>query len=352
MEGWRFSEAKTRCRKFDLKDLLVQGRLAAACRIGSSESEVIPIPHSAWGALTVADESPDLLHHENGAVCQDLRIFPVVHSPNAADLLHDRSLADAFMEFVVRDPEVTVLGELVVAQHGHREVFTDGMAPGPIIDYHWSIGKNAGELASDFVRRIAYFLDDPIPRPSAVITAVAEVLTHRITALRGLLASRQLTALGTHRNTGILGTIHRTQWLRTNQAIDVQNGDLCEYQNRTYIPLWTGILLERSEANNLTKHATTFDKALAQLSGRTSTRSTVKAETQCKSWLAQLMRDHPEGRPQPKAELFREAEEKWSVSGRAFDRAWAAAIEEVDAIAWRSGGRPRKTPAPKTPAPK
>lgn len=349
MEGWGFLEAEQRCGKANPTELLKEGRLAAACRGGGSEGELVPIPNSAWAKIAVDEERPDLLHHENGAVFYDLRVFPVLHAPNVADLLHDQSLADVFMGFVVRDPEVSVLGELVVAQGGHREVFAGGMAPGPIIDYHWAIDKNAEELAFDFVRTMIYFLHDPIPRPSAAISAVAEVLTVRIAALRRLLASERLIALGTHWNTGTLGPIHRMQWLRANQAIEVQNGDLCEYQNPKYIPMWTGIVLERGI--NETGRLGMFDELLQQHERKDRGRQTVRAEGHCKTWLAQIMRSHPQGRLKPKAALFLEAEQKWSISRRAFERAWGVASVETGAVAWTKGGR-TKTSAPKTSAAK
>jgi hypothetical protein len=349
MDGWGFLEAKQRCGKANPKELLNEGRLAAACRVGGDEGELVPIPQSAWSKIAVDEERPDLLHHENGAVFQDLRVFPVLHAPNVADLLHDQSLADVFMSFVVRDPEVSVLGALVVAQRGHPEIFAVGMAPGPVIDYHWAIDKKAEELAFDFVRPIGFFLEDPIPRPSAAITAVAEVLTVRIAALRRLLASGRLNALGTHWNTGTLGPVHRVQWLRANQAIEVQNGDLCEYQNPKYFPTWTGILLERGGDNP--GRSDLFDELIRRPDGRVLGRQTIRAESLCKGWLAQLMRNHPQGRVKPKTELFLEAEQKWSIGKRAFDRAWAAASAESEAGNWRSGGRPRKTPAAKTSAP-
>jgi hypothetical protein len=349
MDGWGFLEAEQRCGKANPKALLIEGRLAAACRGRGSDGELVPIPKSGWAKLHVDEERPELLHHEDGAVFQDLRVFPVLHAPNAADLLHDQSLADVFMSFVVRDPEVSVLGELVVAQRGHPEIFAEGMTPGPIIDYHWAIYKNGEELASDFVRA-PFISEDPIPRPSAAIIAVAEVLAVRIAALRTLLASGRMNALGTHWNTGTLRPIHRMQWLRTNQAIEVQNGDLCEYQNPKYIPIWTGIVLER--ASDGSRPSATFDEILQRHDRKNGSRTTIRSESQCKNWLAQLMHDHPQGRLKTKLALFKEAEQKWSISKRAFERAWAVASAETDAGNWRSGGRPRKTPAAKTSAPK
>lgn len=243
MEGWAFLEAKQRCGNANPIDLLRAGRLAAVCRITGSEGEMVPVPNSAWVKIAFDEEKPDLLHHEKGTVLQDLRIFSVLHAPNVVDLLQDQSLAHVFMNFVVRDPEVSVLGELAVAEGGQREIFKDGMAPGWFINYRWAIDTTAKELASDIP--LTRFSDNP-PNPSAAINAVAEVLAVRIAALRKLLASGQLCAVGTHHSTGMIGAIHRMQWLRTNQAIDVQNGDLCDYQNPKYIPMWTGIVLEPS----------------------------------------------------------------------------------------------------------
>lgn len=346
MDGWGFLEAKQRCGKANPKELLHEGRLAAACRGGSSDAELVPVPKSAWAKLHVDEERPELLHHENGAVFQDLRIFPVLHAPNAADLLHDQSLADVFMSFVVRDPEVSVLGEPVIAQHGKREIFTQGMAPGWYVNYHWALNKSSEELASDFV---GLPIAGNLPAPSAAIKAVAQVLALRIATLQTLLISGRLIAWGTHWNTGTPGPIHRMLWLRANQAIEVRNGDLCEYQNSKYIPTWTGIALQR--ASDGTRPSATFDEIIQRRDRKNRSGTTIRSESQCKSWLAQIMHDHPQKRLKPKAALFHDAERKWSISRRSFDRAWGVALVETGAVAWTKGGRP-KTPAPETSAAK
>jgi hypothetical protein len=346
MDGWGFLEAKQRCGKENPKELLNEGRLAAACRVGS-DGELVPIPKSGWATLHVDEERPELLHHEGGAVFQDLRVFPVLHAPHVADLLHNQSLADVFMDFVVRDPEVSALGEMAVAEGGQREIFKDGMAPGAYINYRWAIDTTAKELASDIP--LNGFANNP-RAPSAAIIAVAEVLAVRIAALRKLLASGRLCAVGTHHSTGTIGAIHRMQWLRTNQAIDVQNGDLCDYQNPKYIPIWTGILLERG--NDGSRPLTTFDELVQQQESKgRGGKQTIRAEGHCKTWLAQMMRNNSQGRLKPKAALFHEAKQKWSISRRSFDRAWGVALVETGAVAWTKSG-PTKIPAPETSAAK
>jgi hypothetical protein len=347
MDGWSFLEAKQRCGKANLKELLNEGRLAAACRVGGDEGDLVPIPKSTWSKLHVDEETPELLQHENGAVFHGLRLFPVLHAPNAADLLHDQSLADVFMAYVVRDPEVSVLGSVVMAQKNvSGQIFTDGMAPGWYVNYHWTLNKSGQELASDFVG-LPFADNRP---PSAAIKLVAQVLALRIAALRTLLISGRLIAWGTHWNTGTPGPIRRMLWVRANQAIEVRNGDLCEYQNSKYIPTWTGIVLQR--ASDDIRASATFDEIVQRRDRKNSSGTTIRSENQCKSWLAQLMHDHPQGRLRPKLALFKEAEQKWLISRRAFERAWSAAIAESDAAAWRSGGRPRKTSAPETSTPK
>jgi hypothetical protein len=347
MDGWHLLEAKQRCGKANPIDLLKEGRLAAVCRVSGSEGDLVAVPHSAWVKIAVDEEKPDLLHHEKGTVLQDLRIFPVLLAPNVVDLLQNQSLAHVFMNFVVRDPEVSALGELAVAEGGQREIFKDGMAPGWFINYRWAIDTTPKELAVDIP--LTHFADNP-PEPSAAITAVAEVLAVRIAALRKLLASGQLRAVGTHHSSGTTGAIHRMQWLRTNQAIDVQNGDLCDYQNPKYIPIWTGILLERG--NDDSRPHTTFDELLHQQESKgRGGKQTIRAEGHCKTWLAEMMRNNSQGRLKPKAALFHEAKQKWSISRRSFDRAWGVALVETGAVAWTKSG-PTKTPAPETPAAK
>src|SRR5215204_1314531 len=60
--------------------------------------------------------------------------------------------------------------------------------------------------------------------------------------------------------------------------------------------------------------------------------STAKTEGDCRKWLAGLMRSGAS--PRPKDDLWREARDRCSVSRRAFDRSWSAAITESGSHHW------------------
>lgn len=80
---------------------------------------------------------------------------------------------------------------------------------------------------------------------------------------------------------------------------------------------------------------------------------TAKAESDCRRWLTEQIQKSPHQRPKPRGDFRREALERFpGLSGRGFERAWDAAIESAGALLWRASGRPRKTLAPETPAPK
>ena len=351
MEGWNLLEAKERCDGADIITLLVQGKIAGRCRIGAPDAESLTVPFDAWKDIQIDNENAFISRQQSQVQLYELRIFPILHVPNAAELLYDRSLADVFMEAVVRDPEVIGKGKKVIAQRpGDHDVFDNGRVPGPFVDYHWPIDAVGPELAYDFVRILIHFPGVPEPRPSEAVLAVADILADRIAALRGLLSSGRLNAIGTHRNSGVVSSIHKMQWQRTGQAINIQNGDLCEREAAKWTPVWTGIFFEPPPERLRVHTNLLFEQKLGEISRPSKVRSTSRAEAECTKWLRGIVENAPANRSNTKAELFREAKLKWpdNLSYRGFERSWSAATMAVSGDAWRSGGRPRKTSAPKT----
>ena len=73
-------------------------------------------------------------------------------------------------------------------------------------------------------------------------------------------------------------------------------------------------------------------------------RGTAAAETACRKWLEEQMRNSPDRATDTRIALFRNAEGQWpSLSEKAFNRARANAINETGALAWAKPGRPRKS---------
>jgi hypothetical protein len=80
----------------------------------------------------------------------------------------------------------------------------------------------------------------------------------------------------------------------------------------------------------------------AWLSSETKTWAEADKEDLCRRWLASKMRSSLTDKQKTKAQWFKEANTKLSVSQREFNRAWSAAIEETGAN-WASPGAPNKS---------
>jgi hypothetical protein len=64
---------------------------------------------------------------------------------------------------------------------------------------------------------------------------------------------------------------------------------------------------------------------------------TIRDEKQCRAWLIELMKAHPES-PTPKALLMQEATQRFRISKEAFKRAWSGALRETGST-WDKPGR-------------
>jgi hypothetical protein len=83
----------------------------------------------------------------------------------------------------------------------------------------------------------------------------------------------------------------------------------------------------------------TKKKAGARISGKLGSR------TACFKWLAELMSKSIDVKPKPKADYWKEAQEKWpTLSERGFEGAWAEAVTKIEAFAWSNPGRTPKSP--------
>ena len=80
----------------------------------------------------------------------------------------------------------------------------------------------------------------------------------------------------------------------------------------------------------------------AWLNSETQTWAEADKEDLCRKWLASKMRLSLTDKQKTKAQWFREANTKLSVSQRGFNRAWSAAIEDTGAN-WASPGAPNKS---------
>lgn len=215
--------------------------------------------------------------------------------------------------------------------------------------YRFSLAARYDSIsACRFVDCPLVIIGDPLPRPSAAISAVSEVLTDRIAALRYILAAGKVVAVGTAMQTGIEGPIGRLQWIRSDISIDVSNGDLCEGQDHRAVPKWTGLSLRRPDAPlppNQPQNGTAPNVAEIPRQARTQIETKEKCRLECVAWLEGMM-SNPEIVPRSRDDLWAEAQLKWpnKLSRRAFLKARDAAIENIEAWAWKAPGPKPKSP--------
>jgi hypothetical protein len=269
----------------------------------------------------------------------NVRVFPVLRAPNAADHLNGLPLTEAFRRYVIGDPEVIVLAKHVLKAHpGEAAVFQEGKAPGPIIDFHWPLHSAASAIAYQFVATHLFIDGDQLPRPSASISAVSEVLADRIAGLRDILVGGRIVAFGAFAQTGVEGPIGRLQWLRKGISIDVSNGDLCEGDDYRAVAKWTGLSLWLPKAplpTNQPQNVMTEQPRKA----REQIQNKEKPLKECIVWLEIMMSD-PEIVPRSIDDLWAEARSKWpkKFTKRAFLKAREYVIIKTEASAWKVPG--------------
>ena len=90
-------------------------------------------------------------------------------------------------------------------------------------------------------------------------------------------------------------------------------------------------------------HRKAFNELNVTQNADVSTRSTIKAESQCTRWLVELM--HHGRQTETKLEYRAEAKQKWKNLGvNGFNRAWANAIVETQTTQWGKPGRKKSRP--------
>ncbi|EGP09596.1 hypothetical protein CSIRO_0754 [Bradyrhizobiaceae bacterium SG-6C] len=199
----------------------------------------------AWKSLVWPRTENSIVRERYGAKAKiyNVRVFPLIYAPDAANRLNGLSLAEAFRRFVLDDPEVVALGERVMRNEGHERVFREGQAPGFFADFHWPLDASADDLAASLCQAPAFGPETPLRKPSIQVLAAAKALANRWSALRRSLVRGDVEALGTFAQTGVSAKISRTQWTRDGLLVHVRNSDLCEADEGKPITRWTGITL-------------------------------------------------------------------------------------------------------------
>jgi len=261
-------------------------------------------------------------------------------------------------------------------KEGYSATFQEGQYPGSC-EYNWPLDVTASELAYEFVRPILIDVYKPDPKASPEICQLCEVIVERFQTLRGFLTSGHLTVLGTHVATGNIMPMDLFQWKRRGLLLDVQSSDILDAQRHPPILRWSGLSLQRGPAMDAvlsqaqhgghehgllpssalvgtsfhvkpTEFAEVLSNTLepskrASRKGIARAEATIKDTTECRHWLAELMRKNPKVR-MTAAELWAEAKRRWpNLSKNAFSKARAQAIEETGAVDWATAGAPKKS---------
>lgn len=229
-----------------LWDKLRKEQLVAFGSRKSSVEQPTLIYSEGWSRLVLFNWAESILKERgtDGVKIYNVRIYPLIHSPDAATRLAGLGLAQAFKNFVVRDPEVSCLGKSVVAQERrHEAVFREGEFPSWMTEFTWPLDVTAKELAFNFVRPVIFFTGQSLPKASPTVQQVSSVLVDRLYALRRHLVDGKVVARGTFARTGMVGIVDPMQWQRHGTLIDIRNGDLLALENNKQVLLWSGLTL-------------------------------------------------------------------------------------------------------------
>jgi len=360
LSGWSLVEAMERTsdpdpvgheaagasrQKIALWERLSKGLLVLTGCFDTPSAAPVVIDPQDLSALDWAGESSTILVGGAGSNVEvfNVRVFPILRAPNAANHLDGLSLTDAFRRYVLNDPEVAGLGKRVVnATKRHAGVFRDGLFPGLTGDFHWQLDATDESIAYNFVTQ-PLGVDEWLPTPSAMISAVSAALADRLQGLRQVLSAGSICASGTFARSGVVGPIDRLQWMRPGMSIDVSRGDLCEGQDFRAVALWTGLSLRLADApppvnQSQNGEATKVTKARAQVQTKE------KCRLECLAWLEAMMRASRDIPSFSRDELWDEAKKKWpqKLSRRKFIEARTEAIKKTGAWAWADAGRRKR----------
>jgi hypothetical protein len=329
--------------KSSLAECLLAGRIVAWGRRETPTASPIAIPASAWKYLHISDVRKSIVREKTPARTKifDLRIFPIVESPDAINQLEDKTFVEAFQMSVVDDPELKALRKRAIAVGGAPASFGNEWRPYRAV---WPVVLGHGpdiELAGES--------DEPTK-----VKAANRIQRQRFARLISHLYVGRLAAEGVPA-AGRMTAIPPSIWQRDGVYIDLESGDLLEVPSRVkdrlscpLRPLFTGLVLRKAESVNRIPEIPLVElgppanqeiqKSLKNVVTKTTSRDA------CRKWLIDLMRVSPTAKPNPKAVYREKAQLNWpnSLSERAFNGAWDEAVAAAGAVAWSAGGRPKK----------
>lgn len=339
-------------------ELLSAEKLGSVGSRGGPSVQPSPIHYEGSRSLRIINYEKSIVRERTPSMDKiyNVRVFPVIHSLDAAAQLSGCSLGKAFRRCVLDDPELIAAAKRIPDRQQYEAIFNDGQFPGPYVEFYWSLDMPAADMAFQFVREVALYSGLPELPPS--IQHVANILTDRLQGLRERLTKGELVARGTFSATGEVQYVEPLQWERPRMWIEIRGSDLVEEQGDKKVALWTGLTLFDSKqiAVGMAAHTSAYHTKPAAYgeirptTARATRKSTANAlgrktaRKECTSWLEELMRASPNEKKEIKSALFKKTQEKWpGISERIFNSAWADAVDNTDAMAWTAPGAPKKS---------
>jgi hypothetical protein len=358
-------------------DHLKNGRLVAYGRLGSLDAGPQLISTAQWNALTKIEWQASRAAGDQPQIeFLDIRIYPPLLAPCHVDLLAGRTLAEAFQQFVLDDPEVAALGrEAVRLSPEFEAVIIRGRCQVHGFE-EWPLAFERTAMVStvhpDAAKRSIY--DGPgKPDPLEVVNA-AEALKHRYRALISILRRGAVEGLGLPATTGYSDVILRSVWSRKEFYLDASAGDVVQdnpASTASYdrlIRRWIGVMLQRPNAVHFhvrdlgamfhgkppTHDELLPDTPTPQAAPIQKAKAVARVETKvfsrkaCEAWLVDMMANSKDKRIHSRSELWAQAQEKWpnTLSERQFQAARAEAIRVTGAFAWGASGAPKQSRHP------
>jgi hypothetical protein len=219
------------------------------------------------------------------------------------------ALEQAMMQVAASISEQVVLQEAQI----HRQAYL------ACFDSEWRNGKNAAKNAKD-KPWLHYSEMEWFKRESAILT------------LKKALSNGDLIALVRDPVRGVIFQLTAVDWCRTGFWRDTIIGGVVRAS--------VGEEIARHNDQRVFFEAAAFEDWLKDLLQR---KRHTSAAGGCQAWLIAEMRANLK-RTQPKEHWREQARVKFGISGRAFDRIWAAALKEVPDTQWGRAGEPATRP--------
>ncbi|MGA7807536.1 hypothetical protein [Bradyrhizobium sp.] len=355
-------------------DHLKCGRLIAYGRQGSLNADLQLISAAQWNALTNIEwqNSSSADDRLARSAFLDIRVYPPLLAPCHIDLLAGRTLAEAFEQFVLGDPEVATLAREAVRLSSEFEaVFVRGCCH--VYGFkEWPLAFERSVMVStvhpDEAKRSIYDGAGE-PDPLEVVIA-AEALKHRYCILISILRRGELEGRGLPVTAGHSEVILRSIWSHEDFHFGANTGDVLQDNPEStgrhdrLIRRWIGVVLQRSNSSDQRIHPLgkvfhgkppVHDELLSttsvlQAAPVQRSKAVARVETKvasrmaCEAWLKGIMAESQNRRTFTAEELWARAQKKWrgTLSERQFLAARGEAIRATRAFAWGAGGAPKK----------